>query len=72
MKKNTAISKHFTKPAEYIHTTTGTIFQRGCIDKRRSSDFSIQTRLFTFRNLSLLITRPQTRLVLLMQENTVI
>ena len=26
MKQNTTISKHFTKPTVYTHTTTGTIF----------------------------------------------
>ena len=41
--KNTAISKHFTKLAEYIHISTG------CVDKRLSGDFSIQTWLYTFR-----------------------
>ena len=39
--QNTAKSKHFTKPAEYIRTTSGTFFQRGCIDKRRSGDFAV-------------------------------
>ena len=28
---------------EYTRTTSGTIFQRGCMDKWWSSDFSIET-----------------------------
>ena len=50
---NNGISKHFTKPAEYIRTSSGTIFSAEFVDKLRSGDFSIQ--------ISLLIKRPAYR-----------
>ena len=42
--QNTAISKHFTKPVEYIHTCNQwNYFQCGCMDMRQSGDFSMYT-----------------------------
>ena len=41
--QNTAISWHFTKPAEYIRTNMWNYFQRVCMDKWRSGVFSLQT-----------------------------
>ena len=47
---NIAISKHFYKTRGVFSFNQWNYFQRGCIDKRRSSDCSIQTRLYIFRS----------------------
>ena len=47
--QNTAISKQFTKPAEYTHTTSGTIL---CADVWISGSqvTSLQNLVYTFRS----------------------
>ena len=43
MKQNTAISKHFGKTHGVYSYKQCNYFQRGCMDKWRSGEFSIQT-----------------------------
>ena len=50
IKQNPAISKHYKTRGVYPFNQWN-YFQRGYIDKRRSGDFSRQTRMFTFRSL---------------------
>ena len=49
-KQKKAISKHFIKPAEYSHPNKWNYFQRGCMDKWQSGDFSLQNLVHTFRS----------------------